>query len=64
MQQRAAPLNYHERTCTVLPPEDNLLQFYPEDAEKFADENEIKLTQEKQKSVLLTSLVNFIFRLN
>ena len=29
------PLNYRERTCAVLPPENNLLQFYLTDTKKF-----------------------------
>ena len=34
-ESRPLPLNYHERTCSVLPPENNLMQYYLDDAEKF-----------------------------
>ena len=64
--RRAAPLNYHERTCTVLPPEDNLLQSYLEDAEKFADENKMQINPRKTKKISFnkSNLENLIFHLS
>ena len=34
--ERARPLNFHERTGHILPPENNLLQFYIDDTENFS----------------------------
>ena len=38
-RKKPQPLNYDKRTCQVLPKEQNLLQYYLEDAEKFTEEN-------------------------
>ena len=37
--ERPRPLNYHERTMQVLPPENNLLQYYLDNTEQFTIEN-------------------------
>ena len=49
--ERARPLNYSERTCSVLPVENNLLQEYRNDAEKFAEDNKMKINPNKTKIV-------------
>ena len=49
--QRARPLNYSERTCSVLPVENNLLQNYLNDAEKYAEDNKMKINPKKTKIV-------------
>ena len=49
--ERPKPLNYHERTCSVLPPEANLLQYYLDEAEKFTLENKMKINQNKTKII-------------
>ena len=41
--KKPQPFNYDERTCQVLPKEENLLQYFLEDAEKFTTENKMKL---------------------
>ena len=46
---RPQPLNYHERCKKVLPPANNLLQFYLTDAEKFAKDNLMKINPKKTK---------------
>ena len=43
------PLNYNERTCQVLPKEENLLQYYLEDAEKFTQDNKMRINSKKTK---------------
>ena len=48
---RPLPLNYHERTCSVLPPENNLLQYYLDDVEKFAFENKMRINPKKTKII-------------
>ena len=48
---RQKPLNYNERTCQVLPSQDNLLQLYLEEAEKFTFQNKMKLNPKKTKII-------------
>ena len=48
---RPKPLNYHERTCQVLPSQNNLLQFYLDDTEKFTMENKMKVNPKKTKVI-------------
>ena len=43
------PLNYHERTCHILAPENNLLQYYLDDTEKFPMKNKMKINPKKTK---------------
>ena len=46
------PLNYHERTCQVLPYENNLLQWIIEDTEQFTIHNKMKVNPKKTKIIL------------
>ena len=48
---RPQPLNYHERSKQVLPPANNLLQFYLNDAEKFSKDNLMKINPKKTKVI-------------
>ena len=48
-EDRQRPLNYNERTCQILPAQNNLLQFYLDDAEKFTMENKMKINPRKTK---------------
>ena len=45
--ERVKPLNFHERTQQILPPEHNLLQFYINDTEKFLEQNKMVLNRNK-----------------
>ena len=49
--QRPKPVNYSERTCQVLPPQNNLLQHYLEDAEVFTFQNKMKINPNKTKII-------------
>ena len=60
-ESRPLPLNYHERTCSVLPPENNLMQYYLDDAEKFAFENKMKVNPKKTKIILFNKSRKFDF---
>ena len=51
LSMRPRPVNYHERTCSVLPPENNLLQFYLNEAENFTLENKMKINAKKTKII-------------
>ena len=42
------PLNFHHRTCHVLPPENNLLQYFLDDTEEFTIENKLKINPSKR----------------
>ena len=46
---RPQPLNFDERSCQVIPSEDNLLQLYLNDAEKFMALNKMKMNPKKTK---------------
>ena len=48
---RPRPHNYHERTCHVLPDENNLLQFYINDTENFVEENKMVINKKKTKVI-------------
>jgi hypothetical protein len=58
---RPKPLNYHERTCQVLPGQNNLLQFYLEDTEKFTIENKMKVNPRKTKVISFNKSRKFDF---
>ena len=49
---RARPLNYHERTGHILPAENNLLQYYIKDTEKFVFYNKMVINKKKTKNKL------------
>ena len=53
-QKRPRPLNYSERTCQVLPPANNLLQYYIHDAEKFTQNNGMKINKTKRNKLGLS----------
>ena len=48
---RPKPLNYTERTCQILPSENNLLQLYLNDAEDFMTRNKMKINPNKTKII-------------
>ena len=52
LNEKSMPLNYHERTGHVLPPESNLLQYYIHDAEKFTTDNKMVINKKKTKLIL------------
>ena len=58
---RPRPLNYHERTCQTLPVENNLLQYYLDDTEKFAVENKMKINPRKTKVLSFNKSRKFDF---
>ena len=47
--QRPRPLNYHEHTGHILPPQNNLLQHYITDTELFVKENKMVINKQKTK---------------
>ena len=55
---RQRPLNYHERT---MPPENNLLQYYMDDTEKFTLENRMKINPKKSQVILFNKSRNWDF---
>ena len=52
-EERVRPLKFHERTQHILPPENNLLQFYIEDTEQFIKKNRMVINRSK------TNILNF-----
>ena len=56
------PLNYHERTSQVLPSENNLLQYFLEDTEKFTTENKMKVNSKKTKVLLFNKSRKYDFQ--
>ena len=48
---RSRPLNFNERTCQMLPNENNLLQLYLNDAENFMVKNKMKINPRKTKVI-------------
>ena len=52
--KRERPLNFHERTGQILPPENNLLQYFINDAEKFVAENKMVINSKKTKVIYFT----------
>ena len=49
--QRPRPFTFHERNQLILPPENNLLQAYIEDTEKFAVDNQMVINGQKTKTI-------------
>ena len=49
---RQQPLNFRERTSHVLPSGNNILQFYLNDTELFAAQNEMKINRDKSNIML------------
>ena len=45
LSEKPRPLTFHERTSHFLPPENNLLQYYLTDTEKFASKNKMKINK-------------------
>ena len=52
--ERTRPLNYHERTRHILPPQNNLLQYYIRDTEQFVADNKLKINKQKTKVISFT----------
>ena len=50
-EDRAQPLNYQERTGHILPGEQNLLQYYIEDAESYCSNNQMVINKQKTKVI-------------
>jgi hypothetical protein len=51
---RARPLNFHERTGHILPEENNLIQYYIKDTEKFVSDNKLVINKQKTKVISFT----------
>ena len=51
---RAKPVNYHERTGHILPAQNNLLQYYIQDTEKFTTDNKMIINKKKTKIISFT----------
>ena len=51
---RARPLNFHERSGHVWPVENNLLQYYLRDTEQSAEENKMVINKQEKKIISLT----------
>ena len=51
---RDRPLNYHERTKHILPPENNLLQFFIRDTELFTEQNQMIINKKKTNVISFT----------
>ena len=51
-KSRPRPLNFHERTQHILPPKNNLLQYYLDDTENFTEENQMRINSSKSKVIL------------
>ena len=49
---RPRPLNFHERTEHILPPENNLLKYYLDDTKEFTTTNLMKINTKKSKVIL------------
>ena len=60
-ENRPRPLNYHERTKQILPPENNLLQFYLNDTEQFTKDNLMKINPKKSQVMLFNKSRNWDF---
>ena len=58
---RPKPLNFHERTGHILPPQNNLLQFYLDDTEKFTIDNNMKINHKKTRIILFNKSRIFDF---
>ena len=56
------PMNYHERTSQVLPSENNLLQYFLEDTEKFTTDNKMKVNSKKTKVLLFNKSRKYDFQ--
>ena len=59
--KRPNPVNFHEQTGQILPPENNLLKFYLDDAEKFTDENKMMINHKKTKIMLFNNSRKYDF---
>ena len=53
-QDRPRPLKYHERTCHVLPEDNNLLHHYIRDTEEFTQQNKMIINKQKTKVISFT----------
>ena len=58
---RPRPLNYHERTEHILPPENNLLQYYLDDTEQFTNDNKMRINSNKSKVILFNKSKKWTF---
>ena len=62
-ENRPKPLNHSERLQTILPNQNNLLQCYLNDLEKFAKDNKMKINCSKTKVMKFQRATNFAFPL-
>ena len=51
-ESRPRPLAFHERIQHILPPSNNLLQYYLDDTERFTEDNMMKINAKKYKVIL------------
>ena len=59
--ERSRPLTFRERTGHYLPPENNLLQYYLNDTEKFPMENKMKINKKKTQVMIFNKSRKFDF---
>ena len=58
---RPRPLSYEERSGHILPPQDNLLQYYVNDMEDFALENRMVVNKKKTNIIKFTNSRKYDF---
>ena len=58
---RPKPLNFRERTEHILPSQNNLLQYYLDDTDKFTKENKMIINSKKSKVILFNTSRKYDF---
>ena len=59
--ERARPLTFRQRTNHILPPENNLLQYYLADTEKYTKRNGMRINKKKTQVMLFNKSRKFDF---
>ena len=60
-EERSRPLNWNEKAQLILPNNENELQTYLTEFEKFSVENHFKINQEKTKVILFNMSHKYVF---
>ena len=55
LTDRPRPVTYSERSGHILPPQNNLLQYYVKDTENFASQNNMKINKKKTHLIKFTN---------
>ena len=58
---RPRPLNFHERTCHILPNQSNTIQFTLDDLQCFTEDNQMIINKSKTNLMLFNKSRNFDF---